>query len=80
MSCYGSALDQKTFLLKSDKERFLETANADVICHGFKAFNFLHNSIEMQGTQEVEPENVVKVFKHKPQSELKSILVDRSKD
>lgn len=32
---------------------------------------------EPRGTQEVEPENVVKVFKQKPQSALKSILVDR---
>ena len=48
--------------------------------HCYKFFAAAQNSIEPAGTQEIEPENVVKVFKQKPQTTLKSILVDKRAD
>jgi hypothetical protein len=58
----------------------LETLPAYVMSKGYKVVGFAQNLVELQtGTQDVEPENVVKVFKQKPQTQLKPILVDRTK-
>ena len=73
---YLSSMNDKNFVMKSDKNRYLETINADLLNGAFKVFSFFQNTIEPAGTQEIEPENVVKVFKEKPQSKIKSILVD----
>lgn len=45
---------------------------------GYKVVASIQNFIEPKGTQELEPENVVKVFKHKPYSTQKSILKDKN--
>jgi hypothetical protein len=62
---YASCINEK-FLLASDmsgKKRFLETLPAYVTSKGFKVVSFAQNMIEPAGTQEIEPENVIKVFK-----------------
>lgn len=79
LGAFASCINDK-FLLKSDKRRFLETLPAYVMSKGYKVVGFAQNLVELQtGTQDVEPENVVKVFKQKPQTQLKPILVDRTK-
>ena len=45
---------------------------------GYKVVASIQNFIEPKGTQELEPENVVKVFKQKPPRMQKSILKDRT--
>ena len=47
----------------SGKKRFLETLPAYITSKGFKVVSFAQNMIEPAGTQEIEPENVIKVFK-----------------
>ena len=59
---HASCIDEN-FLLKSDPKKYVETLAADVTCKAFKVFATAQNVIEPAGTQDVEPENVVKVFK-----------------
>ncbi len=76
---YASSINDK-YLLNSDKKRFFETLPAFITSKGYKAVGFAQNMIEPAGTQEIEPENIVKVFKEKPQTRLKPSLIDRSKN
>lgn len=76
---YGTSINDK-YLLQSDRNNYIETLAADTIGKGYSVFATVQNMIEPAGTQEIEPENVVKVFKQKPHTALKSILVDRRSD
>lgn len=65
------------YLLEADCKKFYETFLAEVAKAGFKTVASIQNVFDPAclGTQEHEPENVVKVFKQNPQSALKPILV-----
>jgi len=76
---YASSLNEK-FLLQSDRKNYLETLPADLLGNLYKVFAMGQNTCEVAGTQDTEPENVVKVFKQKPHTALKSILVDKRAD
>jgi len=62
--------------LKTNRNRYFETLNADAFNNIFKVLSVLQNSVDPAGTKEVEPENIVKVFKHQPQTKLRSILAN----
>ena len=62
LGCESVSLNEH-FLLKSDCKKRFETVCAEVAGAGFKVIASVQNTIEPAGTQEIEPENVVKVFK-----------------
>ena len=82
VGAHASGVDDKFYLRsdKSQKLKYIETLAADALAAGTKYVACLSNVIEPAGTQEIEPENVVKVFKQRPQSTLRSILVDKRND
>jgi len=79
LSPYAGSFNEKTLTIKSDEKRYFETLQADGLGNAFKALSFVQNLIDPTGTQDQEPENVVKVYKQKPHASIKSILIDHSK-
>ena len=65
------------YLMESKKDKMMDTFMADVIGVGYRALSCGQNLIE--GTQNKEPEYVVKVFKQKSDNLPKSILKDKTK-
>ena len=63
---YASSINER-YLLQSDRsnhKRQFETFAADLTNYGYKYFAMAQNmSDPINGTQEIEPENVIKVFK-----------------
>ena len=59
---YACCINEK-FLLQSDRRRYIETLAGDIIGKGYKIFASAQNFFTPKGTLELEPENVVKVFK-----------------
>ena len=60
---YGVSVNDENFFLNSDRKKYLETCTADISRDFIKYFASAQNMIEPAGTQEIEPENVIKVFK-----------------
>lgn len=79
LGCYSPGLNDK-FLLQSDCKKIIETLPATVVNKGFRVVAAVQNVFMSAGTQDVEPENVVKVFKQRLPSSLKSILVEKRRE